>query len=65
MTDYTRSGAVYSGLVGNGNVPDYGVIVFPMSESATPKEMILNGTSIDLTKTHQSATKRPTPLPTK
>ena len=60
-----RSGAVYFGLVGNGNVPDYGVFVFSMSESATPKEMILNGKSIDLTKIHQPPTKRPIPLPTK
>jgi hypothetical protein len=60
-----RSGAVFVGLAGNGPLPDFGYFGFSMSEGATPKEVILNGTAIDLTNIHQPPTKRPTPQPAK
>jgi hypothetical protein len=61
-----ESGAVYTALVGKpGKIPDNGVFVFAMSEGATPKEMILNGSPVDLTRTQQPPRKRPTSQPAK
>jgi len=60
-----KSGAVYTALVGNGKIPDNGVFVFSMSEGATPKEMILSGSPVDLSRVQQPPNKRPTPQPAK
>jgi hypothetical protein len=42
-----------------GIVPDHEELVFPMNEGAKPREMHLNDSVVDLTKTQQAQTKRP------